>query len=134
MSLPIVIHARESFAEIFEVLDRLHDSTLTGVFHCFTGTSDHAQKILEYGGFMFGAGGVLTYPKAALDMVYKDIPMSSIVLETDSPYLTPVPHRGKRNESAYVRIVAEKLAMIKGIPLEEVAEITTANSRKLFGK
>lgn len=133
LSIPIVIHARDSFNEIFEVMDRVHDEKLRGVFHCFTGTIEQAQKIMTYQGFFMGIGGVLTYPKAQLDMVLKDIPLDYLVLETDSPYLPPVPFRGKRNQSSYVKIVAEKLAEIKGISLDEIARITTENSIKLFG-
>ncbi len=133
LSIPIVIHARDSFNEIFEVMDRIHDEKLRGVFHCFTGTIEQAQKIMTYQGFFMGIGGVLTYPKAQLDMVLKDIPLDYLMLETDSPYLPPVPFRGKRNQSSYVKIVAEKLAEIKGISLDEIARITTENSIKLFG-
>ncbi|MDZ4751187.1 MAG: TatD family hydrolase [Flavobacteriales bacterium] len=133
LQLPIVIHARDSFNEIFEVMDRLCDNRLTGVFHCFTGSLEQAQKIMSYRGFYMGIGGVLTYPKAQLDLVLKDVPLEYMVLETDSPYLPPVPFRGKRNQSAYIRIVAERLASVKQISLEELARITTENSKKLFG-
>jgi TatD DNase family protein len=133
LSIPIVIHARDSFQEIFEVMDRVYDERLRGVFHCFTGSLEQAAKIMTYQGFFMGIGGVLTYPKAQLDLVLKELPMEYLVLETDSPYLPPVPFRGKRNQSSYVKIVAEKLAEIKGISLDEVARITTDNSIKLFG-
>jgi len=132
MNLPIVIHARESFNEIFEVLDRLNDDKLRGVFHCFTGSLEQAHKIMEYGGFLMGLGGVLTYEKSGLAQVAKDIPIESIILETDSPFLTPKPYRGKRNESAYVKFVAEKLAEAKEMPLHDVAAITTANAVAMF--
>ncbi|HEY8403108.1 MAG TPA: TatD family hydrolase [Flavobacteriales bacterium] len=132
LGLPIVIHARESFDEIFAVLDEMNDERLKGVFHCFTGTLEQAQKVMSYGGFIMGIGGVLTYEKSGLDKVVADIPMDYLVLETDSPYLTPKPYRGKRNESAYTRIVAEKLALVKGISLEEVMVITTRNAEQLF--
>ena len=132
LDLPIVIHARESFDELFALMDELYDDRLKGVFHCFTGNLSQAQKIMDYQGFLMGIGGVLTYPKSGLEAVVKDIPMEYLVLETDSPFLPPVPFRGKRNESAYVRIVAEKLAECKGISLEEVGRITTANACKLF--
>jgi TatD DNase family protein len=132
MNLPIVIHARDSFNEIFEVLDRLNDDKLRGVFHCFTGSLEQAHKIMEYGGFLMGLGGVLTYEKSGLAQVVKDIPMESIILETDSPFLTPKPYRGKRNESAYVKFIAEKLAEAKEMPLHDVAAITTANAVALF--
>ncbi len=130
--LPLVIHARDSFDEIFEVLDRMNDQSLRGVFHCFTGTLEQAQKVMSYGGFMMGLGGVLTYEKSGLDKVVAEIPMDYLVLETDSPYLTPKPHRGKRNESAYTRYVAEKLAQVKGIGLQEVGSITSANAERMF--
>jgi len=133
LGLPIVIHARESFDEIFAVLDEMNDDRLTGVFHCFTGTIERAQKVIGYGGFIMGIGGVLTYEKSGLDKVVADIPMEYLVLETDSPYLTPKPHRGKRNESAYTRIVAEKLALVKNISLDEVMRITTENAERMFG-
>jgi len=132
LNLPIVIHARDSFNEIFEVLDRVNDDTLRGVFHCFTGNLEQAQKIIDYGGFMMGLGGVLTYEKSGLAEVVKDIPLESLILETDSPFLTPKPYRGKRNESAYVKFVAEKLAEVKNISLQEVATITTANAEEMF--
>jgi TatD DNase family protein len=132
LSLPVVIHARETFDEIFEVVDELNDESLTGVFHCFTGTVDQAKKIAEYGGFKLGIGGVLTYKKSGLDEVIKEIPMDMLILETDSPYLPPTPHRGKRNESSYLLHIAEKLADVKGMTLKEVAEITTANAKNLF--
>jgi TatD DNase family protein len=131
-SLPIVIHARESFDEIFEVLDRENHPGLRGVFHCFTGSIDQAEHILGYGGFMMGLGGVLTYPKAALDQVVVNIPREKIVLETDAPFLPPVPYRGKRNESAYVAEVADRLATIWKISKQEVARITTENAFRMF--
>ena len=132
LKLPIVIHAREAFEEIFDIVDELNDDNLRGIFHCFTGTLEQARKIQEYGGFMLGLGGVLTYKKSGLDEVVKDIPIDMIVLETDSPYLPPTPHRGKRNESAYLIHIAEKLAEIKQMKLTEVADLTTANARQMF--
>ena len=132
LKLPIIIHAREAFEEIFDIVDELNDDSLRGIFHCFTGTLEQAQKIQEYGGFMLGLGGVLTYKKSGLDEVVKDIPLDMIVLETDSPYLPPTPHRGKRNESAYLIHIAEKLAEIKQMKLTEVADLTTANARQMF--
>jgi TatD DNase family protein len=132
LNLPIVIHAREAFDEIFAIVDELNDERLTGVFHCFTGTLEQAKKIQNYGGFKLGIGGVLTYKKAGLDELLKDIDMSELILETDSPYLPPTPHRGKRNESAYLLHIAEKLADVKGITLAEVAKITSKNAHELF--
>ncbi|MDZ4821924.1 MAG: TatD family hydrolase [Flavobacteriales bacterium] len=133
LSLPIVIHARESFDEIFSVLDEVNDERLTGVFHCFTGNEAQAKHIDGYGGFMFGFGGVLTHEKSGLSETVKQIQPEKIVLETDSPFLAPMPHRGKRNESAYVRIVVEKLATVLGRSIHDVESITTRNSERLFG-
>ena len=130
--LPIVIHAREAFDEIFEIVDRHNDAQLTGVFHCFTGTSSQAKRILEYGGFKLGIGGVLTYKKAKLEVSLVDVPLNELVLETDSPYLTPTPYRGKRNESAYLLFVVERLADIYGVTLKEVEEVTTKSAMELF--
>jgi len=132
LNLPIVIHARESFDEIFEVLDRVNDDQLSGVLHCFTGSVEQAKRIINYGNFMLGFGGVLTYKKANLGAVLNEIDLQHVVLETDAPYLTPVPFRGKRNESSYVRYVAEKVAEVKRMPLHEVADITTKNAERLF--
>jgi TatD DNase family protein len=130
--LPIVIHARESIDELIAILDRHNDDRLRGVFHCFTGHVEQARHILSYGDFYLGIGGVLTYPKAGLDAVVRELPLDRLILETDSPYLPPVPHRGKRNESAYVRIVAEHLAKAKNVTFEEVVQTTTKNSLRLF--
>lgn len=132
LKLPIVIHAREAFQEIFSILDELNDENLTGVFHCFTGTREDAARILAYGGFKLGLGGVLTYKKAALEESLVDVPLDALVLETDSPYLPPVPHRGKRNESAYILHVAERLADIYGVKLSEIEKRTTANALEVF--
>lgn len=132
LKLPIAIHAREAFDPIFTILDELNDDTLTGVFHCFTGTHEQAHHALSYGGFYLGIGGVLTYKKSGLDEVLKDIPIDVLLLETDAPYLPPVPYRGKRNESAYLIHIAEKLAEIKDMSLNSVAEKTTFNAQQLF--
>ncbi len=132
LALPIVIHAREAFDEIFEIVDELNDERLTGVFHCFTGTVEQAKRIQNYGGFKIGIGGVLTYKKAELDLVLKEIDLSEMILETDSPYLPPTPHRGKRNESAYLLHIAEKLADVKQCTLKTIAETTTSNAKELF--
>jgi TatD DNase family protein len=132
LELPIVIHARDSFNEIFEVMDRLHDERLRGVFHCFTGNAEQAQKILGYGNFLMGIGGVLTYEKSGLAEVVKAIPLEKLIVETDSPFLTPKPYRGKRNESAYVKFVAEKLAEVKQTDLASIATQTSQNARKMF--
>lgn len=132
LQLPIAIHARDAFDEIFSVLDEVNDNQLTGVFHCFTGTHEHAQHILSYGGFKLGIGGVVTYKTSKLPEVLTHIDLKHIILETDSPYLPPVPYRGKRNESAYLLHIAEKLTEIYGMPLKEIADATTLNAKELF--
>lgn len=129
---PIVIHAREAFDEIFEIIDELNDERLTGIFHCFTGTLEQANHVIGYGGFKMGLGGVLTYKKAGLDKVIENIDLKHLVLETDSPYLPPTPHRGKRNESSYLLHIAEKLADVQSITLKQVAEVTTQNAKEIF--
>lgn len=132
LELPIVIHARDAFQEIFAELDQLNDDRLTGVFHCFTGSADDAGRILDYGGFKLGLGGVVTYKNSGLADSLKQVPITSIVLETDSPYLPPVPFRGKRNESAYLLHIAEKVADIYGLSVREIERITTENALELF--
>ena len=132
LDLPFVIHARDSFDEIFEVLDTYNPNELKGIFHCFTGTAEQANKIMSYGGFMIGIGGVITYEKAKLDEVVKDIPLDYLVLETDSPFLTPKPYRGKRNESSYIPIIGARVAEAKGLSLNTIAEQTTANALRIF--
>lgn len=132
LGLPIAIHAREAFDEIFEIIDEENSPELKGVFHCFTGTVEQAQRIIDYGGFKMGIGGVLTYKKAALDEVLKHVSPEHLILETDSPYLTPVPFRGKRNESSYIVHIAERLSTVYGMKLDEIAEITTRNAVELF--
>lgn len=129
---PIVIHARDSFQEIFEVMDEAYDERLSGIFHCFTGSTEEVQKVLGYTNFYFGIGGVVTYKKSELPEVLSQIPIEKMVLETDAPYLPPVPYRGKRNESAYVVHTAEKVAEILSLPLSELRDITTANARRIF--
>jgi len=131
LKLPIIIHARESLPEIFQILDEEHREGLKGIFHCFGGTLADAQKIVSYG-FKLGIGGAVTYKNSKLPEVLKNVELRHIVLETDAPYLPPVPHRGQRNESSYVKLVALKLCDIYGLSLEEVANITTANANKLF--
>ena len=131
--LPIIIHARDSFKEIFDIVDEENDEHLTGIFHCFTGTIEDAKKIINYGGFKLGIGGVVTFKNSGLDSVLKHVDIKHIVLETDSPYLAPAPHRGKRNESSYVELVALKLCDIYDLSLTEIANITTQNSIEVFG-
>lgn len=130
--MPIVIHARDSFKEIYEVVKSMNCEDLTGVFHCFTGSEQEAGKALSLGGFMLGIGGVLTFKNSGLDQVIKDVGLEHLLLETDAPYLAPTPYRGKRNESSYIPLIAKKLAAIKNISLEQVADVTTQNTRKLF--
>jgi len=129
--LPLIIHARESFTEIFRVLENRNIKGLRGVFHCFTGDREGAERAIGLG-FKLGIGGVLTYKKSGLDMVVEELGLEHIILETDAPFLPPVPHRGKRNESAYVLHVADKLAEILNVPVAEVAKITTGNACELF--
>ena len=129
--LPLIIHARESFTEIFRVLENRNIKGLRGVFHCFTGDYEEAERAIALG-FMLGIGGVLTYKKSGLDMLVEQLGLDHIILETDAPFLPPVPHRGKRNESAYVLHVADKLAEILGLPVADVARITTNNACDLF--
>lgn len=131
-SLPIVIHSRNSFNEIVEVLQKNKKENPHGIFHCFSGSKEQAEQAISLG-FKLGIGGVLTYKNSGLSQAIADIDMKHLVLETDSPYLTPVPYRGKRNESSYITLVAQKLAEVKNISVEEVGEITTANAIEVFG-
>jgi TatD DNase family protein len=132
LKLPIVIHCRDAFDEVYEVLQQENDENLRGIFHCFTGTLEQAQKIIALG-FYLGIGGVVTYKNAGLDKIVQQIDLKHIVLETDSPYLTPVPYRGKANESSYMIYVAQKVADLHQTDLETVASITTENSKIVFG-
>ena len=129
--LPLVIHTRNSFHEIFKVLDHEHNDSLQGVFHAFTGNIKQARKITDYG-FKIGIGGIVTFKNAGLDRIVKDIALEDIVLETDAPYLSPHPKRGKRNEPAYLIFIAQKMAEIHRQPLEVIADITTRNAAALF--
>jgi TatD DNase family protein len=131
--LPIVIHARESTEEILAILEEVRSDRLRGIFHCFTGDLPQAERAIALG-FHLGLGGVLTFKNSGLDKTIADIDLKHLVLETDAPYLSPLPYRGKRNESAYVYYVAEKLAEVKSLPLEEIAKITSANAEKIFVK
>lgn len=128
---PVIIHSREANREALEVVNACQDGRLRGIFHCFSGNLEEAQEMIGLG-FVLGIGGTLTYPKSELPAVLREISLEHIVLETDAPYLPPVPFRGKRNESAYVRFVAEKLAEVKELSLEEVARATTANALRMF--
>lgn len=130
--VPIVIHSRNSTDECINMVSKNQQGRLKGVFHCFTGSVDQAKRVID-NGFYLGIGGVVTFKNAGLDKVMGEIGLEHVVLETDAPYLAPVPFRGKRNEPSYISYVAQKLAEIKGIKIEEVAAITTANAQKLFG-
>ncbi|ADY54137.1 hydrolase, TatD family [Pseudopedobacter saltans DSM 12145] len=132
LELPIVIHCREAFDEVFEVLEEEKDEKLRGIFHCFTGNGEQAQRAIDLN-FYLGIGGVVTYKKAGLDQVLKSVALEHLVLETDAPYLAPVPYRGKKNESSYLIYVADKVAEIYETTIEHIAEVTTANSVKIFG-
>ena len=129
--LPIVIHCREAFDEIFEILDKENCTKLRGVFHCFTGTLDQANRAIKLG-FKLGIGGVVTFKNGGIDKFLSQIDLKHIVLETDSPYLAPVPFRGKRNESSYITYVIDKLSEIYGLPIKEIASVTTKNAEKVF--
>jgi TatD DNase family protein len=132
MHLPSVLHCRDSMDDVIELIENHNNGDLTGVFHCFTGTRDQAERILELKGFYLGIGGVLTFKNSGLDEVVENIALDHLMLETDSPFLTPTPYRGKRNESSYIKLVAEKLAQIHQIPFEHIETATTVNARKLF--
>lgn len=131
--LPVVIHCREAFDYIYNVLEPYKSSPLRGIFHSFTGTLEEAHRLLEFAGFYIGINGVVTFKKSDLPEVLQGVPLNRIVLETDSPYLTPVPNRGKRNESANVKDTLLKVAGIYGKQPEEVACITSENALKVFG-
>jgi TatD DNase family protein len=132
LDLPIVIHCRDAFEEVYQVLVEEQDDKLRGIFHCFTGTLEQAEKIIALG-FYLGIGGVVTYKNSGLELVVAQLPLSHLVLETDSPYLSPVPYRGKPNESSYLVHIAQKVADLHQMPLAALAEITTENSRRIFG-
>ncbi len=131
-NLPVAIHTRDSFNDVYKIVREEQDGTLKGVFHCFTGNLDEAKKIMDLNFFM-GIGGIVTFKNSGQDKVVKDIPLESILLETDSPFLTPAPYRGKRNESAYIKLIATKIAEVKEVSIESVANITSSNSMNLFG-
>jgi len=130
-NLPIVIHCRNSFDEIFEELTRFKKLP-KGIFHCFSGNAEQAQKVIDITGFKLGIGGVVTFKNSGLDKAIEHIDLNHLVLETDSPYLAPVPYRGKRNESSYIPLIAAKIAEIKNCSLLDVATITTANAKEIF--
>jgi len=129
--LPLIIHCRESMAQTIEILKPLCNNRLRGIFHCFTGTLEEANAIIDMG-FYLGIGGVVTFKNGGLDKVLPGIPIERIVLETDSPYLAPVPHRGKRNEPTYLSLIASRIAGLKGTTLEGIQDVTSGNAEKLF--
>jgi len=133
LKLPIAIHVRKAFEELFDILDEEWTPELSGVFHCFTGSKEQVQRILKYQNFYFGIGGVLTYKNAGLAEVVKEIPLDKLLLETDAPYLSPVPYRGKRNEPAYLIEVVSKLQETLGLSAAELEKHTSANAIRLFG-
>ncbi len=132
LGLPIDIHCREAFDEIFALLDSVQEDRLFGIFHCFTGNLEQAQRAIALG-FKLGIGGVVTFKKSGLDEVVRQIGLEHLVLETDAPYLAPSPFRGKENESSYLHYIAQKIADIHQVSIEEVAQITTQNSKEIFG-
>jgi TatD DNase family protein len=131
-NIPLILHTRNATEETIEVVKKYKNTSLTGIFHCYSGSYEQTKKIIDLG-FYLGIGGVLTYKNAGLGATLAQFDLNNIVLETDAPYLSPVPFRGKRNESAYIKNIAEKLAEIKNISLEEVDSITTKNTEKIFG-
>lgn len=131
LDLPVSIHCREAYDELFDLLEEFQDGRLKGVLHCFTGTEVQARRIIDYGLFL-GIGGVVTFKNAGLDQVIQKIPLDHLVLETDSPYLAPVPFRGKQNESSYLLFIAKKIADLHEVTVSEVAKITTANAVRIF--
>ena len=130
-NLPVALHTRNATQEVIEIVETFSADNLTGVFHCFGDGIDEANKIIDLG-FKLGIGGVLTFKNSGLDKVMKDVDLQHIVLETDAPYLAPVPYRGKRNESSYIPLIAQRLADVKEVSIAEVAEITTQNAKELF--
>ena len=128
--MPVIIHCRDAIQELYDILSQ-YKGKVKGVIHCFSGSYEMARAFIELG-FVLGIGGVLTFKNSKLYQVVEKIPLSSIVLETDSPYLTPEPHRGEMNESKYIPLIAEKIAQIKGISLSEVEKITTDNAKRVF--
>lgn len=130
--IPIVIHSRESIDIIIDLIQQMKEPRIKGIFHCFTGTKAQSEAIIDLG-FLMGIGGVVTFKNGGLAETVADIDLSHLVLETDAPYLSPAPHRGKRNESAYVSLIADKIAVVKEVSTETVARVTTENAKKMFG-
>jgi TatD DNase family protein len=133
LGIPVAIHARDSMDDILDILEEFQDGSLRGVLHCFTGNLEQARRALALG-FFLGLGGVLTYPKGGLEPVVRELPLDRLLLETDAPYLAPVPFRGKRNETAHLRHVAQKLAEVMDLSFEAIATATSANALRLFDR
>jgi TatD DNase family protein len=131
-NLPLILHTRDALHETIEVIKKYKNTALRGIFHCFGGSLEQAREIIKTG-FYMGIGGIVTYKNAGVAEVLKHVDMQHLVLETDAPYLTPIPFRGKRNESSYLKYIVEKMAITKNISIEEVENITTANAEKIFG-
>lgn len=132
-NLPYVIHSRNSFDEVMEIVNEFNNSDTRAIFHCFSGNVEQAKQVVALGNFKLGIGGVVTFKNSGLDKVVEAIDLKHLVLETDAPYLAPAPHRGKRNEPDYLLLVAQKIAEIKNISVEEVAAVTTQSSKDIFG-
>lgn len=131
--LPYVIHSRNSFNEVMEIVNEFKNDSIKAIFHCFSGNVQQAEEVIAAGNFKLGIGGVVTFKNSGLDKVVEAIDLKHLVLETDAPYLAPIPHRGKRNEPGYLLSIAKKIAEIKNISVEEVASVTTQNSIEVFG-
>ncbi|NOY50677.1 MAG: TatD family hydrolase [Chlorobi bacterium] len=131
-NLAVAIHTRDSFEDVYKIVEEEQDGSLRGVFHCFTGSVEDAKKIIGLN-FYLGIGGIVSFKNSGQDKVVKDIPLQKILLETDSPFLTPAPFRGKRNESSYISIIAEKIAEVKALDIGHIAKTTTNNAIELFG-
>ena len=130
--LPLVIHSREAFPELYALFSHYKDTPIRGIFHSFTGAADEAQSLLEFPGFLLGINGVVTFKKSTLPEALRDVPLSRLVVETDSPYLAPAPYRGKRNESAYVEHICRKVAELHNTTFDHVDSLTTATAKRLF--
>ena len=131
LDLPVVLHVRNAFEEAWHVLSKAQDGRLKGVFHCYSGSLEQSRRVLDLG-FLFGIGGVLTFKNAKLPDIVRQLPLESLLLETDAPYLAPVPYRGKPNEGAYIPLIGQKLAECLALPAAAIAEATTANALRLF--
>jgi TatD DNase family protein len=132
-NVPYVIHSRNSFEEVMEIVSESKSENMKAIFHCFSGNAEQAERVIEAGSFKLGIGGVVTFKNSGLDKVVEAIDLKHLVLETDAPYLAPVPHRGKRNDPDHLLLIAKKIAEIKNISIEEVAAVTTQNSKEVFG-